>query len=95
MTLHEEHLFPLTANGLDVDGSAHVRPNVWLLSPEEVPPLLFTAEECARLLGMSRGQIYRLMQLKELPSIKVGALRRVSAKALSEYVARLELDEPA
>jgi excisionase family DNA binding protein len=39
--------------------------------------------------------VYDLIRQRELRSVKVGASRRVSARALCEYVARLELDEPA
>lgn len=72
------------------EGVAHVRPNVWLLSSEEVPPILFTPERVAELLGVGRGKVYTLMQRRELRSVKIGCSRRISARALSEYVSRLE-----
>ena len=73
-----------------VDGIAEVRPNLWLLSSEEVPPILFTPEEVARLLMVGRQRVFDLMGTKELRSVMIGARRRVSARALSDYVTRLE-----
>ena len=88
-------LFNAHPNRPDVDGVVEVRPNLWLLSSEEVPPLLFTPEEAARLLMVGRPQIYRLMQHREIRSIKVGASRRISARALADYVTAQESGEPA
>ena len=34
------------------DGIVKVRPNVWLITSDDVPPLLFTAEEVARFLSV-------------------------------------------
>jgi excisionase family DNA binding protein len=74
---------------------AVVTPNVWLLSSAEIPPILFTTEEVARLLGIGKCRVYDLIRQRELRSVKVGASRRVSARALSDYVAQLEMEEPA
>jgi len=71
---------------------APVRPNVWLVPVDEVPPLLFTVEQAARVLEVSRDQIYALIRVGRLRSVKVGALRRISARALCECVADLELE---
>ena len=86
----EMHLFNLGPPPTEEAAPVVVRPNVWLLSSEELPPLLFTAEECARLLGVGRPKIFRLIGSGDLRSVKVGNSRRVSARALSEYVAGLE-----
>lgn len=67
-----------------------VRPNVWLLSSEEMPPLLFKPEEAARMLGVGRHRIFDLIRQGALRSVKVGNSRRISARALSDYVAALE-----
>ena len=72
-----------------------VTPNVWLMSAEEVPPILFTTAEVARLLGIGRCRVYDLIRERELRSVKVGASRRVSARALRDYVEDLERGEPA
>ena len=79
----------------DVESAVSVRPNIWLLSPEEMPPILFSTAEVARLLGIGRCRVYDLIRWRELRSVKVGASRRVSARALAEYVANLELGDSA
>ncbi|RHW25891.1 DNA-binding protein [Nocardioides immobilis] len=63
------------------------------MSSDELPPLLFTPEEVARLLGVGRQKVYDLMRQRLLRSVKVGACRRISARALSDYVADLELED--
>jgi excisionase family DNA binding protein len=74
------------------DKPPSVRHNVWLVPIEEVPPLLFTVEQAARVLDVGRDQIYSLIRLGRLRSVKVGALRRISARALCDCVAELELE---
>lgn len=86
----EAALFNLSPSS--AEGEVVIRPNLWLLSSEEIPPLLFTPEEAARMLGVGRPKVFQLMQLGVLRSVKVGASRRISARALSEYVAELEAD---
>lgn len=78
-----------------VGGTASVRPNIWLLSSDEIPPLLFSVEQAAQLLKVGRDQVYTLIRLGRLRSVKVGASRRVSARALADCVAQLEELEPA
>jgi excisionase family DNA binding protein len=65
------------------------------MSAEEMPPLLFTPEEVARLLGIGRAKVYELIRTRDLRSVKVGCSRRISAQALRQYVDHLELGEPA
>jgi excisionase family DNA binding protein len=87
----EQYLFnlnPATATG--GDAPVVVTPNLWLLSSEDIPPLLFTPEEAARFLRVGRHRIYDLTREKALRSVKVGGSRRISARALSDYVAALE-----
>ena len=91
----EQYLFNLSASADESDGQAVIRPNVWLMSADEVPPILFTTEEVARLLGIGKCRVYDLIRQRELASVKVGASRRISARALHDYVARLELGESA
>lgn len=54
--------------------------------------LLLTAEEAARALRVGRSKVYELMRSGQLRSVKLGGSRRVSTKALAEFVARLEAD---
>lgn len=91
----ENKLFNLNEGVADETGAVTVTPNVWLMSAEDLPPLLFTPEQTARLLGVGRPKIFDLIQTGALRSVKVGGSRRISARALSEYVAHLELGEIA
>ena len=49
---------------------------------------LLTAEEVANILNISRSKAYRLMRLKEIPTITIGKNVRVSAEDLSEYLSK-------
>ena len=90
----EQYLFNLDPPG-EAPVPTEVRPNIWLLSSEEMPPLLFSPEEAGRLLGFGKCRVYDLIRMRELRSVKVGASRRISARALHDYVASLEAREPA
>jgi excisionase family DNA binding protein len=52
-------------------------------------PLLYTVEETARILTVSRGKVFELIRLRELRSVKMGGLRRVPRSAIDEYIERL------
>ena len=49
--------------------------------------LLFTAEEAAEMLKISRWKVYDLLRNRDLRSVKIGGSRRVPRAALEEYVA--------
>jgi len=51
-------------------------------------PLLLTVEEAQRLLSLSRSKIYEMLRAGEIPSIKVGRVRRIPRTALEQYVER-------
>ena len=53
--------------------------------------LLYRPEEAATVLGLGRTKVYELMASGELRSVKVGGARRVSATALSDFVAELDI----
>lgn len=91
----EQYLFNLSQPAQADGGAVGVQPNIWLMSPEEMPPILFSTAEVARLLGIGQCRVYDLIRWRELRSVKVGASRRISARALAEYVANLELSETA
>jgi excisionase family DNA binding protein len=64
------------------------------LIPEEPHPkqtlrLLLTPEEAAKALGISRASLYPLLMRKEIPSVRVGGLRRVPLGALQRYIDEL------
>ena len=89
--MEQQHLFNLSAQAPPIDGPLiEITPNLWLLSPEEMPPLLFTPEEAARFLRVGRHRIFDLIRQRELRSVKVGNSRRISARALADYVSRME-----
>jgi excisionase family DNA binding protein len=50
--------------------------------------LLLKPEECAARLGLSRATIYELIRSGALESLKIGASRRVSVRALEQFVER-------
>jgi excisionase family DNA binding protein len=91
--MEQHQLFNLGSTDEPVDGSVSVRPNVWLMTSEEIPPLLFTVDEVARCLSIGRHRVFDLIREGALRSVKVGASRRISARAMADYVAALELVE--
>jgi excisionase family DNA binding protein len=92
--MEQQQLFNLTPTETEgVDGLLEVRPNVWLMTSEEIPPILFTVDEVSRLLSIGRHRVFDLVREGALRSVKVGASRRISARALADYVAELELVE--
>ncbi|MCP4306411.1 MAG: excisionase family DNA-binding protein [bacterium] len=52
--------------------------------------LLFTVEEAAEQLAISRSRLYQEIASGRLRSVRSGRSRRIPATALSEYVVRLE-----
>lgn len=52
--------------------------------------ILYTPAEAAEVLGMSRTGFYRLLSSGDVPSVKIGALRRIPAAALDRYVQGLQ-----
>jgi excisionase family DNA binding protein len=57
--------------------------------PVKVDKVLYTPIEAAQALGMSRSTIYVLMANGDVPSVRIGASRRIPAEGLRRYVARL------
>jgi len=51
--------------------------------------LLHPPEEAARLLTISRSQLFELLALGEIESVKIGRLRRIPHDALVAYIKRL------
>lgn len=54
------------------------------------PKMAYTIEEAAELLSLSRAQLFRLIDLRELPTIKIGRSRRITYAQLEEFVQKLE-----
>ena len=59
----------------------------------ESDEILLRVEAAARRIGVSRAQMYRLIALGEVVSVKVGASRRVPVRCLNEFVDRLIADQ--
>ena len=51
-------------------------------------PSLYTPNEVADYLHVSRGTIYSLVSRREIDSIKVGRNRRFTAQQVKDYIAR-------
>jgi len=51
-------------------------------------PSLYTPNQVADYLHVSRGTIYSLISRNEIDSIKVGRNRRFTAKQVNEYLSR-------
>jgi excisionase family DNA binding protein len=50
---------------------------------------LYRVEEAATVLGIGRTRVFHLIRLGLLDSVKIGASRRVPAKAIEKYLAGL------
>lgn len=51
--------------------------------------IAYTVKDTARLLSLSQRKVRYLIATGELPSIKVGAARRVHGSAIREYAERV------
>ena len=51
-------------------------------------PMLLRPEEAAEALGLSRSTLYELLRQGDIDSIKVGRARRISPRALYEFIER-------
>jgi excisionase family DNA binding protein len=74
-------------------GSADAQPR--LPAPLPIPPgatpkLLLTPDEAAGALGIGRTKLYELLATGKLPSVRIGASRRVSMEVLIEFVRHLD-----
>ena len=47
---------------------------------------LLNAEQVAEILNLSRSKTYHLMQLGEIPTVRIGKSRRVRPEDLIEYI---------
>lgn len=54
------------------------------------PPLFVSPLEAARLLEVSRGQVYAMLNDGTLPSTRIGRLHRIPVDALHELADRPE-----
>ena len=54
--------------------------------------LTYTVEEAAEQLRIGRTTLYRVLSAGDLPSIRIGRSRRITAAALAEYIDRLAFE---
>jgi excisionase family DNA binding protein len=59
-----------------------------------LPPLLLTVPEASRILGIGRSRLYELLATGEIPSLRIGRLRRIPYAALQGWVARQSAAPP-
>ena len=56
---------------------------------EPVKVVVYTVEEAAQVLKISRWKIFDLIRTNQLRSVKIGGLRRIPCTAIEEYIAQL------
>lgn len=52
-------------------------------------PIIYTVEETAEVLKISRTKVFALIRNGVLRSVKIGGSRRIPARAIEEYVNQL------
>lgn len=62
------------------------RPGASIAEVQVTEPLLLTVRQAAELLNLSRSVVYQLIGTGELPSLTIGACRRIPAEALRRWV---------
>jgi excisionase family DNA binding protein len=50
----------------------------------------YTVEQVAEILHVSRDKVYYLLRTRQLRSIKIGKLRRITNQHISDFIATLE-----
>ncbi len=57
--------------------------------PPAFPPLLVSVDDAAQALSVSRSFLYELMARGDLPWVKCGKRRLITAEGLREFASRL------
>ena len=52
-------------------------------------PMLFNAVQVAKIMGVSKSQVYKLMNSGRLASVSIGRSRRVTNNQMNEFIASL------
>jgi excisionase family DNA binding protein len=58
---------------------------------EQELPILYTPNQTARIMGISRAQVYNLLKDGSLSSIHIGRSRRISKEHVISFIQSLEL----
>lgn len=54
--------------------------------------LAYTVQEAAGLLSLSRAHLYRVIDLGEIGTVRIGRCRRITAGQLDEFLRRREAE---
>ena len=54
-------------------------------------PILYTPVQTARIMGISRSQVYNLLKSGELNSVHIGRSRRISNAHVTQFIQSLEM----
>lgn len=54
--------------------------------------VLLTIPEAAEQLSLGKSKLYELISAGEIPVVRIGRAVRISARAVSEFAAKLEAD---
>lgn len=49
---------------------------------------LLTAKEAAKILGVDKRMVYRLIEKGDIPAVKIGKVWRIEPKELKEFINR-------
>ena len=49
-------------------------------------PILFSPVQAAKILGISRSQVYVLMTRGELSSLKIGRSRKIAQQQMTQFI---------
>ena len=52
-------------------------------------PMLFNAVQVAKIMGVSKSQVYNLMNSGRLGSVSIGRSRRVTNNQMNDFIASL------
>ena len=52
-------------------------------------PMLFNAVQVAKIMGVSKSQVYNLMNSGRLASVSIGRSRRVTNNQMNEFITSL------
>lgn len=63
--------------------------------PTPTVPLLIDSRGAAKLLNIGERTLHRMVKAGELPSVKIGGLRRFRPETLRAHVAALEAEHAA
>lgn len=53
-------------------------------------PILFSPTQVAKIMGISRSQVYILMNKGQLDSIHIGRCRRITRKQIDDFIEALQ-----